>query len=405
MKRTSLTVLVILSSIILTSCDSIGLAKPTRTPTPRSATATATAFLPNDTPTPQPSATSTATATPTPAYPDEGYGPTGFPDNINPLTGLAVADPTILERRPILIKVQNLPRSGRPQFGLSNADIVFEYYSEQGTTRFAALYYGQDAEKVRPIRSGRLIDINFMRAYKPVLIFGSASYQVYDRLINSEFGYRLVMEGTDTCPAICREQNSPAGYLISDTRAVADLLTKRGIDNKRQNLDGMLFKLEPPENGVAVEQFTVRFSGAIYNRWDYDATTGKYLRFSDAANDLTDTNPVYEQLVDAGNKQPIAVNNVLMILTRHNDVDPRPEVEILEVNIQGTGTAYLARDGKLYQVKWQRLAESDVITLVDDAGNLVPFKPGQTWVEVLTANTVYEQDGDNHKFTLISDWK
>lgn len=403
MKRTSLTVLVILISIILTSCGSIGLAKPTRTPTPGSATATA--FLPIDTPTPQPSPTSTATATPAPAYPEEGYGPTGFPENINPLTGLAVADPTILERRPILIKVQNLPRTGRPQFGLSNADIVFEYYSELGTTRFAALYYGQDAEKVRPIRSGRLIDINFMRAYKPVLIFGSASYQVYDRLIDSEFGYRLLMEGSDTCPAICREDNSSTGYLISNTGAVGDLLKKRGIDNERQNLDGMLFQMEPPENGVQVEQFTVRFSGAIYNRWDYDAKTGKYLRFSDAANDLADNNPVYEQLIDAATKQPITADNVLMIMTRHNDVDPRAEVEILEVNIQGTGTAYLARDGQLYQVKWQRLAESDVITLVDDAGNLVPFKPGQTWVEVMTANSVYEQDEDNHKFTLVSDWK
>lgn len=403
MKRTSVTVLVILFSIILTSCGSIGLAKPTRTPTPGSPTATA--FLPNDTPTPQPSPTATATATPTPSYPEAGYGPTGFPENINPLTGLAVADPTILERRPILIKVQNLPRTGRPQFGLSNADMVFEYYSELGTTRFAALFYGQDAEKVRPIRSGRLIDINFMRAYKSVLIFGSASYQVYDRLINSEFGYRLLMEGDDTCPAICREDNSNTGYLISNTSAVGDLLTKRGIDNERQDLDGMLFKLEPPENGVPVEQFTVRFSGAIYNRWDYDAKTGKYLRFSDAANDLADNNPVYEQLIDAATKQPITADNVLMIMARHNDVDPRAEVEILEVNIQGTGTAYLARDGQLYQVQWQRLAESDVITLVDDAGNLVPFKPGQTWVEVMTFNTVYEQDGDNHKFTLITDWK
>ncbi len=28
-------------------------------------------------------------------------------------------------------------------------------------------------------------------------------------------------------------------------------------------------------------------SGGIYNRWDYDAATGKYLRFEDAADDVT----------------------------------------------------------------------------------------------------------------------
>lgn len=397
MKRTRLITLIILVSILLTSCSILTPKEPTSTPTPLPPAAT-----PTVTPTIEPTLTATPTASPTPLYPVEGFGPTNFPENVDPLTGLQVEDPAILNRRPILIKVQNLPRSGRPQFGLSKADLIFEYYSEQGTTRFAVLYYGQDAEKVRPIRSGRLIDINFMRAYKPVLLFGSASYQVYDRLINSEFGYRLIVEGPDTCPALCRENTGGNSYLISDTSAVAALLQKRGIDNERQNLDGMLFKLETPAGGTEVPSFTARFSSAIYNRWDYDPATGKYLRFSDAANDIGGNNPVYEQLTDAATGEPIAVENVVMLFVRHNDVDPRPEVELLEVNMQGTGTAYLARDGQLYKLKWQRLAESDVITLVDDAGNLVPFKPGQTWFEVMTASTEYDES--THQFTLFKDW-
>jgi hypothetical protein len=79
-------------------------------------------------------------------------------------------------------------------------------------------------------------------------------------------------------------------------------------------------------------------------------------------------------------------------------------VELLEVNMQGTGPAFLARDGKVVPVKWQRLAESDVIALVDDNGDLAPVKPGRTWVEVLTANASFEQDGSTFKFLLISDW-
>jgi hypothetical protein len=114
---------------------------------------------------------------------------------------------------------------------------------------------------------------------------------------------------------------------------------------------------------------------------------------------------VYEQLVDAATNQPIAFDNVLILQARHDDIDSRLDWEILEVNLLGTGPAFLVRDGQLYQVKWQRLTESDVITLVDDAGNLVPFKPGQTWVQVLTANSIFTQDGSNYKFTLISDWK
>jgi hypothetical protein len=66
----------------------------------------------------------------------------------------------MLNRRPIVIKVENIPRQDRPQWGLTLADIVFEYYTEQGGTRFAAVYYGQEAEKVGPIRSARFFDFN-----------------------------------------------------------------------------------------------------------------------------------------------------------------------------------------------------------------------------------------------------
>ena len=49
---------------------------------------------------------------------------------------------------------ENLPRNHRPKYGLSAADLVYEYYTEAGTTRFIALFYGQDAETVGPILMG-----------------------------------------------------------------------------------------------------------------------------------------------------------------------------------------------------------------------------------------------------------
>ena len=86
------------------------------------------------------------------------YGPMNYPEGMDPLTGLQVDDPSLLNRCPMIIKVSNYPRSGRPHAGLSQADLVFDYYIGEGMNRFAAVYYGQDALKVGPIRSGRLVD-------------------------------------------------------------------------------------------------------------------------------------------------------------------------------------------------------------------------------------------------------
>jgi hypothetical protein len=116
----------VLISVALAACgQAVPVASPTPTETP-TITETPTP-LPTDTPTPQP----------TLSYPPEGYGPSNFPSGVNPLTGLQVANPALLDRRPLLIKVTNLPRNVRPQWGLSLADIVFEYYTEEGSARSA----------------------------------------------------------------------------------------------------------------------------------------------------------------------------------------------------------------------------------------------------------------------------
>ena len=105
----------------------------------------------------------TATADPTlpaaptdlPVYPRSRNGRVvSFPDNVNPLTGLVVDDPSRLERRPVMVKVSNFPRTGRPHAGLSFADIVFEYYIGYGLNRFMGIYLGQDSSQVRagPLR-------------------------------------------------------------------------------------------------------------------------------------------------------------------------------------------------------------------------------------------------------------
>lgn len=364
-----------------------------------------TPFLPaTNTPAPTATETPAPTLTPTLDYPAEGYGPTNFPADVNPLTGLKVTDPQILNRRPILIKVQNLPRDDRPQSGLSLADIVYEFYTEYGTTRFAALFYGQDAEQVMPIRSARYSDVNLIRMYKPIFVFGYAYAPVFQRLVNSEFSSRLVLESGASCPAVCRVDPRGKNYLAANTIELQNLIKARGIDNTRPNLDGMAFNYTLPAGGKPAEQVFVRFSAAIYNRWDYDAASGRYLRFSETKNDPNGDAPEYAPLTDALTKQQIAADNLVIIQVRHNEVDPRPEVEVLDMSILGSGPAYLFRDGRMFEVKWQRLTESDLLTLVDGEGKPVAFKPGQTWFEVMTVNTTVAQDGAVWRFRFVSDW-
>jgi hypothetical protein len=388
-------------AVVLTACGTAQVA-PTATATlPPTEAVLDTPFVPaTNTPAP----TATATLTPTPDYPLEGMGPSNFADTIDPLTGLEVEDPALLNRRPIVIKVQNLPREDRPQYGLSKADIVYEYYTEFGTTRFAAVFYGQDASQVMPIRSARMSDVNYVQMYKGVFVFGSAYQTVYWKLANSDFANRLILESGSSCPAVCRYDPSGHNYLVADTAALQSYLTTRGVDNTRQNLDGMFFNKVLPSGGTPADQVFVRFSGAIYNRWDYDAASGKYLRFAETQNDTSGSNPVYAQLTDALTKEPISADNVVMLQVKHSQLSTDPTAEVIDYSLIGSGDAYLARDGKLFKVKWERETTTDVLHLVDENGNDIAFKPGNTWFEVLTLNATAAQDGNNWKFSFVSDW-
>lgn len=362
--------------------------------------------------------TPTPAATPTLPYPPEGRGPDNFAAGVNPLTGLQVENPGLLERRPMVIKVENIPREHRPQWGLSLADIVYEYYTEFGATRFAAVFYGQDAEMVGPIRSGRFFDSNVVQMYKAMLVYGSAYPDVNNRFFRSDFANRLVLETENSCPGLCRYDPNGQNLLVADTASLQTYLQQRPVENTRQNLDGMFFQLDAPDGGDTAAQVFVRYSGAIYNRWDYDTASGRYLRFSDAENDVNRQNEVYNQLTDRLTNQPIAADNVVMLCVPHSYYVRRADSEVLDIIMDASrvasyvacdgktypgsaGPAYIARDGRLYATTWQRANAASVLTLVNEDGSLFPFKPGQTWFEVLGASTRVEQQGEAWRFNHI----
>jgi hypothetical protein len=380
---------IVFLSMILAACGPAATPAPSETPVPTTApTNTAT-------PTALPTETATATIEPTPAYPPEGYGPDNFPTDVDPLTGLKVSDPALLDRRPMVIKVANLPRDVRPQWGLSFADLVFEYYTEEGTTRFAAVFLGKDAETVGPIRSGRFIDGDIVRGYKAVFAFGYAYVAEMDRFESSDFANRLVVEG----PSTPFKRYDPNGYnfLTIGTAALSAYATQKNMGNVRQDLNGMSFMLDAPAGGQPATQAFVRYSASIYNRWDYDPSSGTYLRYSDTADVFqAGETEKYQQLTDRLTGEPITADNVVFLYITHELYSPG----IYDILFSGSGKGYALRDGQIYQVTWHR-NDTDVVSLTNPDGSPFAFKPGNTWFEVVGLNSTLQQTDQSWRFVHI----
>lgn len=343
--------------------------------------------IPTNTPVPPTDTPTSVPPTITPTVPPQDYGPVNFPAEVNPLTGLIVTDPTRLDRRPLAVKIQIFPRSDRPPMNLSLADIVYDYYQNNGMTRFHAIFYGNDAQQVGPIRSARLLDISLIRMYKSIFAFAGADKRVLNKLYGTEFYDRLVVEGSANCPPMCRLDQNAENFLVADTHEMGKFIVGKGVDNSRQNLDGMTFKMETPANGQPAVKIFNRYSISAYSRWDYDSASGRYLRFQDTQEDYGGAGEAYGPLNDKITGIQISAANVVVILVPHRFVVKSGGSEIVAIDLEGSGPAYAYRDGNVYQVNWNHQNADSVLTLTFPDGSAYPFKPGNTWFEVVGKST------------------
>lgn len=387
-------ILVLFLAVLLAACRSANPAPEQTATTEASATlvatntATLTPLPPTETPTPTLEPTPTMTPTP------EDYGPSGFPQDVNPLTGLKVDDPTLLDRRPVAVKIQTFPRSQRPDWGVSQADIVYDYYQNNGLTRLNAIVYGKNPEKLGPVRSARPFDSHIIRMYEAIFAFGGADQRILNRLFNTEYADRLVVEGSNSCPALCREDPNGYNYLIANPAEIGPYVESKGGDNSRQVLDGMKFTHQPPENGNPGENAYVRYSISSYVNWKYDPESGKYLRFQDSVEAYTAEEEAFEPFLDRLDEQQVAAENVVVLKVIHEYLYKSGNSEIVDILLGGSGEAYAFRDGKVYQLSWNRPSNT-MLTLTFPDGTPYSFKPGATWFQVVGQSSTNQITNDN----------
>ena len=311
-------------------------------------------------------------------------GPTDFPAGVNPLTGLEVASLEKLERRPLVIKVSNFPRGNRPQWGLSLADLVFEHYTEAGSTRFSALFFGSDAERVGPIRSARFFDVELMRMYNAIFAFGGADYRVRTRIFGSELAGLAVSEFPVGCPPMCRYDPANYNYLMAKTADLQAYSESLGVSNDRPPLEGMAFDYQVPQGGEPGLKLDLRYSRAAFNQWTYDSESGLYFRAQETGVDQFEVAP----LEDALTGQRITAANVIVIFVLHEYYSISPE--IIEIRLYGRGPALIFRDGQVFTVTWVRDGQFNLLTFETDDGQPFPMKPGNSWIEVVGSTSVIE---------------
>jgi hypothetical protein len=309
-----------------------------------------------------------------------------FGDNRNPLTGELVENPEDLEQRPLAIKISNSPPSQvRPQSGLNSAAIMYEHLAEGAVTRLTGIFYGNWPEKVGPVRSARLIDLELPAMYDAGLAFSGASVGVSRRLFSSDFRPRILR--TNTEGYYRSGEDKPIEHtLYVRPEGLHNTLAENDLNTPPNFNMVMTFNSEPPAGGQPATDLTIDYIWEVIE-WRYDEEDGRYYRWADGE-------PIY----DANDGEQASTANIIIIRPYHaQDPDICEQASgdqcvALSVQIQlwGSGPGILMRDGLQYPIYWQRAGRNDLLTFTDADGNPFPLQIGNTWVQIVPPWRGYE---------------
>ena len=363
---------------------------------------TATATLPPvavtvyraGTPTPGGTPVAAGTAAPAGSAVPQVVGPDSFPADVNPFTGFQTT-PANLARIPIVVKISNFPFSVRPQSGLSLADVVFEHQAEAGLTRFSAVFLANDAARMGSIRSARFIDTEIAPMLGAILVTSGSSYGTLDHLFANPYYagdnlWRLVSEETRYhCPPLCRTDPEDSNTLFASTTDLRAAVAEHATNQPPASV-GWAFSAAAPAGGTPVNNLFVDFSQSAHVDWRYNLGSGRWDRWQD--RDLGGEMIAH---FDALTNQPLSAANVVILYVNHvNNYVPEDPVHLtlcgLEIQLWTTGPARVLRDGLMYEGYWVRDQSTGMkLKLLTSSGQVIPFKPGNTWFDIvgLTAST------------------
>ncbi len=273
---------------------------------------------------------------------------------------------------PAMVQVENAPGS-RPQRGLQKADVVYEYLTEGGISRFTVLFWSPSGGfRIEPVRSARLVTLRIVQSYGAVLFYSGASDRVQAQI--SASGVRGFSESSEGARCFARDSTRPAPHNLYTTG-----------DQLHQCLSGlqMTVSYPPPatgEPGNAAPAARFDFSQTVSHRVAYTyAPASRTYAYIDEQGPLTDA--------DNG-LQPVAITNVVLIRVAHHGVGYTEDVngaEGVDYDLTGSGSADVYTRGGHIAARWD--LTRGPLRLLGGDGRALSLPAGLTWIHLVDPDT------------------
>jgi uncharacterized protein YraI len=296
--------------------------------------------------------------------------PAGAAPAVNPFTGLGGGN---LDRRPVFVCINNDPIA-RPQYGLGQADLVYEYLMEGSwITRYTALFWSQEVGRIGPVRSARLINAQMTPLYAAALFCSGASAEVRFMLKHQvHFPYLDVDldDGSNTAYSF----NVGADYRtrLYTSSALLEKYVRTWNVNAIPASRGLRFG--DYGGGTPASRVDVPYPGSSRAGWAWNG--GQWAR-------LTSAGAAY---LDAGSAAQITADNVVIQWVEHQPTDIVEDSlgsTSIRIMLIGSGSVKVLRDGKIIEGVWRANDPNQPPEFFDATGAAILLRPGRTWFQIV----------------------
>jgi len=273
---------------------------------------------------------------------------------------------------PIIIQIENSTQpTVRPQTGMQQADMVYEYISEFGIPRLSAIYWHQPSSLIGPVRSCRLITVQLEQMYRGMIYCSGANDYVLGQVWKWP---NVVYDYAYWYPWLYRtgDRVAPHNVIARPDQIAAHTAS--------YNLPALNYDIAPAHPDVPLPGATSATSVYIAQHnatWRYDANSHEYLKWQDGA-----------PFTNVGTGQVHAKNVIVERVSSHLDTSPGNTGVHRDYNTEyyelaGEGTADIYSDGGVIHATWRHPNRDLPVVYYGADGNPIDLNTGLTWVHVI----------------------
>ncbi len=297
-----------------------------------------------------------------------------IPTNTNPLTGLSDITDAAVGMRPVAVMVNNV-KPAFPQYGIAQADVIFEIPVEGRATRFMALYadYTQ-VPKICSIRSCRKYFPAISEGFDAVYVNWGMMGEVQDYVDSLNLTQYDGKYNEGNLFGRDKERRS-AGYALEHTSYFdgTRLAEVMQADGERIEIEedkkGTAFRFNSAvikPTGDACTEINVDFGIALAT-FTYDATTNTYFKDyngKDQVDGVTGTQLAFTNVFVLEANITGAANGI------HRDVDWHG------------GNGYYVSNGAVQKITWSKKDEQSPMKFYDEDGEELSINRGKSYIGI-----------------------